>query len=152
MAGSRTAVEFERSWSTLRQEAEQCYAYLGKQLEGELAFTAAAAGSDRTDGSTRRLVVQQRESLRHEVLTLALERHTDREARPVFVYQNFDKLSGAWILALPGPDTGISSKAFTEAMASHLCLPSPSVVLGWVGKYTVRGGAVIDKFGDAVMN
>jgi hypothetical protein len=98
-------------------------------------------------------VVQQREHLRHEVLTLALERHTDRKARPVTVYQNFDKLSGAWILALPGPDTGISSKAFTEAMASHLCLPSPSVVLGgWVGKNTVRGGAVIDQFGDAVMN
>ena len=130
LAGSRTAIEFERSWSTLRQEAEQCYAYLGKQFEGELAAVAAAAGSDRTDGSTRRLVVQQRESLRHEVLTLALERHTDREARPVTVYQNFDKLSGAWILALPGPDTGISSKVFTEAMASHLCLPSQLWCLG----------------------
>ena len=98
-------------------------------------------------------VVQHRESLRYEVLTLALERHTDREARPVTVYQNFYKLSGAWILALPGPDTGISSMAFTEVMASHLCLPSSSVVLGgWVGKNTVRGGAVIDQFGDAVMN
>ena len=57
LAGSRTAVEFERSWSTLRQEAEQCYAYLGKQPEGELASTAATAGSDRSDGSTRRLEV-----------------------------------------------------------------------------------------------
>ena len=38
-------------------------------------------------------------------------------------------------------------------MAAHLCLPSPAVVGGgWVGKNTVRGGAVIDKFGDAVMN
>ena len=37
-------------------------------------------------------------------------------------------------------------------MAAHLCLPSPAVVTGgWVGKNTVRGGAVIDHFGDAVM-
>ena len=94
-----------------------------------------------------------KEVLGEKVLTLALERQTDREARPVTVYQNFYRLSGAWILALPGPDTGISSMAFTEAMASHLCLPSPSVVLGGcVGKKTVRGGAVIDQFGDAVMN
>ena len=107
-----------------------------------------SAGLDRTDGSTRRLVVQQRESL-----TLALERHPDREARPVTVYQNFDKLSGAWLLALPGPETGISSKVFSEAMAAHLCLPSLAVVTdGWVGKNTVRGGAVIDQFGNAIMN
>ena len=38
-------------------------------------------------------------------------------------------------------------------MASHLCLPSPSVDLGgWVGKNTVRGGALIDHYGDTVMN
>ena len=53
---------------------------------------------------------------------------------------------------MPGPDTGLSAKVFTEAMAAHLCLPSPAVVTGgWVGKNTVRGGAVIDQFGDAVM-
>ena len=122
-------------------------------MGGELAARAVTAGLDRTDGSTRRLAVQQRESLRHEVVSLALERHADRQARPVTVFQNFDKLSGAWLLSLPGPDTGLSSKVFTEAIAAHLCLPSPAVVTGgWVGKNTVRGGAVIDKFGDAVMN
>ena len=125
---------------------------MGKELEGELAATTEAAGADRSDGSTRRLIVQQREGLRHEVLTLGLERHADRVARPVTVFQNFDKLSGAWLLALPGPETGLSSKIFSEAMAAHLCLPSPAVVSGgWVGKNTVRGGAVIDGFGDAVM-
>ena len=46
------------------------------------------------------IIVQQREGLRHEVLTLALQRHGDRLARPVTVFQNFDKLSGAWLLAL----------------------------------------------------
>ena len=36
-AGSRTAHEFYRAWTTLQQEAEQCSTFLGKQLEGELA-------------------------------------------------------------------------------------------------------------------
>ena len=86
------------------------------------------------------------------MLTLALSRQADRQARPGTVFQNFDKISGAWLLSLPGPDTGLSSAVFSEAMAAHLCLPSPAVTAGgWVGKCTVRGGAVIDKFGDAIM-
>ena len=149
----QNCIEFDMAWSSLRQEAEQCCQFLGKKLGGELAVMTVAAGADRTDCSTRRLVVQGKEALRHEVLTLALERHADRRARPVTVYQNFDKLSGAWLLALNGSDTGLSSTVFREAMAAHLCLPSPAVVNGgWVVKNTVMGGAIIDGFGDAVMN
>ena len=40
-SASRTAQEFERSWSTLKQEAEECCTFLDKQLEGELAFTTS---------------------------------------------------------------------------------------------------------------
>ena len=149
---SKTAVEFNQAWGILRFEAQQCSNYLGKDLVGELAAVVARAGGENTDGSTRRAIVQQREGLRHEVLSLALQRHGDRGARPVTVYQNYDKISGAWLLALPGPDTGLSSSVFSEAMAAHLCLPSPAVTAaGWVGIPTTRGGAVIDKFGDAVM-
>ena len=152
-AGSRTAQEFAEAWNSLRIEAQQCCNYLGKELEGELSVVLVKAGGEKDDGSTRRAVVQQRQGLRHEVLSKALERHGDRQARPVTVFQNFDKTSGAWLLALPGPDTGLSSPVFTEAMAAHLCLHSPAVAAGgWVGKVTVRGGAVIDKFGDAIMN
>ena len=152
-AGSKSALEFDMAWSSLKQEAEECCLFLDKELDGELAAVTVSAGELRQDGSTRRLIVQQREAFRHEVMSLALERHTDRVARPVTVYQNFDKLSGAWLLALPGPDTGLSSTVFSEAMAAHLCLPSPAVVNGgWVGKNIVRGGAIIDRFGDAVVN
>ena len=131
-AGSRTAQEFSRAWSTLQQESQECCTFLGKQLEGELAASTESVGLDRTDGSTRSLIVEQ---------------------RSLTVFQNFNKLSGAWLLALPGPDTGLSAKVFTEAMAAHLCLPSPAVVTGGsVAKNTVRGGAVIDQFGNAVVN
>ena len=36
-AGSQTATEFLRAWSTLQQEAQECSTLLGNQLEGELA-------------------------------------------------------------------------------------------------------------------
>ena len=71
---------------------------------------------------------QQRESLRHEVLEKALKEYPDRSARPVTAYSNFDKMSGAWLLALPGSLNGLSSAVFAEAMCAHLCLPSPAVV------------------------
>ena len=82
--------------------------------------------------------MQQREGLRHEVLTLALKRHRDRQARPVTVFQNFDRMPGAWMLSLLGTETGLSSKVFSETIAAHLYLPSPAGVgVGWVGKTTV---------------
>ena len=56
-------------------------------------------------------------------------------------------------MSLPGPENGLSSVVFSESMAAHLCLPSPAVTRGgWVGKTTTRGGEILDKFGDAIMN
>ena len=56
--------------------------------------------------------------LRHEILSKALKHHSDRQARPVTVFPNFEKLSGAWILAFPNPysGSGLSSKVFSESM------------------------------------
>ena len=64
----------------MRIEAQECSTYLGKELGGELAPNCDRAGGDKTDGSTRWAIVQQREGLRHEVLTLALQRYADRHA------------------------------------------------------------------------
>ena len=104
-ANSLTAHEFEQAWSSLQAEAEQSFNYLGKELEGDLGVGVEKAGEDRTDGSTRRAVVQQREGLRQEVMTLALHRHRDRHARPPTVFQNFDKLSNICLETLGARDT-----------------------------------------------
>ena len=151
--GSRTALEFQNSWESLTREARQHSTYLDVALESPLSQEVEKAGDSSVDGSTRRKLVQQRELLRHKVLTKALQGHPDRQFRPVTVFPNFDKLSGAWLLALPGPSTGLSTPVFAEAMAAHLCLPSPAVCdSGWVGKPLGRRGEVIDNFGDAIMN
>ena len=131
----------------------QCAAFLDKDVALPLSLGKENAGETSVDGSTRRKMVQQREGLRQEVLTKALMEHPDRLARPVTVYQNFDKLSGAWLLALPGPSTGLSTPVFSEAMAAHLCIGSPAIMSsGWVGKIVGRKGATIDIYGDSVMN
>ena len=95
-------------------------------------------------------MTHQQEELRSKALTEALIHHPDRMARPVTVFPNFDKLSGAWILALPTPTTGLAGSLFSEAMAAHLCLPSPAI-REWVGQTVGRDKKVIDPFGDNVM-
>ena len=124
-AKSRTAQEFQTSWVSMQSECLQNAAYLGTDLGLPMSLVVEKAGESSLDRSTRRKLVQQREGLRQEVLAKALKEHNDRFARPVTVYPNFDKLSGAWLLSLPGPNTGIPTALFCEAMAAHLCLKSP---------------------------
>ena len=102
----------------------------------------------------RTKLVQQREGMRHKLLTLALKRHPDREARPVTVFPNIseDKCAGSWLLATPSPDLSLSAKIFREAFSAHLSLPSPELRDGgWVGRPVGTRGVVVDKFGDNIM-
>ena len=70
-------------------------------------------------------MVEQREQLRADVLSKALHEYGDQSARPVFAFPQFDKLSQAWILALPTAATHLSGPIFRSAMATKLCLDSP---------------------------
>ena len=130
------------------------WAYLGEEPTGLLADPVDVVGGSSVDGGTRTRAVQQRESLRHQLLERALAAHPDRDARPVTVYQNVsdDKCAGSWLLAIPSRDNCLSSPVFKEALSAHLCLPSPSVRQGgWVGKPVGTKGQVIDKFGDSIL-
>ena len=96
----------------------------------------------------------QLEMLRHKLLGKALSTHQDRDARPVTVFPNVseDKCAGRWLLSSGGRDLGLSAAVFREALSSHLCLSSPAIRDGgWEGKAVGTRGAVIDRFGDAVM-
>ena len=153
-AESRTSKEFFHSWQTLSVEASQICNFLGKEFTGPLAEPVEGAGGESSSGATRRLVVEQQESLRYQLLTLALGRHHDRQARPVTVYQNVsdDKVAGRWLLTCPSPDLGLSTPVFREALSSHLCLPSPAIRDGgWLGTRVCRECGVCDRWGDVVM-
>ena len=72
----------------------------------------------------------------------------DSTQRPVRAWLNRDKLSSSWLQCLPGPN-GLSSQAFSEAMALILCMPSPACkdrIGAAVGRRTV------DLFGDNIMS
>ena len=147
-SGCRTGRELSISWETLQREAEQCSTFLGQDLEGHLAVQVEGMGQGSVDGKTRRLVVQQREELRGAVLKVALSKMDNSTLKPVRAWANRDKLSTSWLQCLPGPD-GLSSQAFTEAMALLLCMPSPACkerVGAKVGRKTV------DIFGDSIMS
>ena len=146
-AGSHTAEEFQRAWGAMREEARATWEYLGQAPSGALSATEEEVGGRNLDGSTRTKVVQQREALRHKLLTMALSRHPDREARPVTVFPNIadDKCAGSWLLATLNRDLSLSSKVFKEAFSSHLCLPSPELRDGgWVGRPVGTEGKVVD--------
>ena len=81
------------------------------------------AGKGSVDGSIHKAVVQQKEELRRTVLKVALSRMSELNIRPVNAWPNRDKLSSSWLQCLPGPD-GMGSQAFSEGIASLLCMPS----------------------------
>ena len=154
-AGSRTGREFVAAYQTLQGEARDCCLFLGEELEGELGGLVEGVGEGRVDGSTRALLTQQREKLRARVLYKALKEHHDQEARPTWAFPQLDKMACAWLLATPSPETFIPSTFFREAMAAHLCLPSPCC-RPMVGKPTgckdIRGNPTfVDVWGDVPM-
>jgi len=153
-AGSRTSQEFSQCWESMAEEASHICNYLGKEFVGAMSEPLVSAGGESCNGSTRRLIVEQRESLRHQLLMKALAQHPHRQARPVTVYQNMsdDKVAGRWLLTCPSPDLGLSTPVFKEALSSHLCMPSPVIRDGaWVGRRVCRECGVIDLWGDVVM-
>ena len=58
-SGSRTGNELAEAWSTLKQEAQQCSAYLGQDIRGPLIAEAESAGQGSTYGSTRRKITTE---------------------------------------------------------------------------------------------
>ena len=98
--------------------------YLGQDLDVPLAVSADAICEGSIEGSTRKRITEQREMLWGSALSKALETHPNQLARPVMVWPQMDKLSTSWLLSLPGPNNGLTSSVFSEAVCSNLCLPS----------------------------
>ena len=148
MSECRTGQELASAWHTLQNEAQCLSDFLGEGLDIPLSVTVEGIGEGSTDGSTRKKIIEQRETLRGAALTKALQIHEDQGARPVWVWPQLDKLSSAWLLSLPGPHTGLSSQIFSEAVCANLCIPSPAC-RDRVGERI--GKTFIDCYGDRVM-
>ena len=82
------------------------------------------AGQGSITGATRKVLTRSREETRLQVLERAMETHSDQFCRGVSSWKERDKMTTAFLLANPGPTTGISSPFFAEALGTLLCLPS----------------------------
>ena len=74
--------------------------------------------------------------------------HPNREARAVRFFTQRDKLSQAWLAALPGPLSNIPSPEFIQAMAWFLLTPSPACK-PHVGEMIC--GKPLDAYGETLM-
>ena len=142
--GGRLGIEVRRVWGELRLEGAQSAAWLDEELQGGLTSRVDEFGDGSTSGGTRRLIQEQVEQLRWKVLNKALENYQDQEARPCWSWMGRDKQSSSWLLRL----NGLTGQEFSEAAATHLCLPSPACSSRLGEK--VRGQQKIDLFGDTI--
>ena len=73
-------------------------------------------------GATRKSITEAVENTRAKVLAKALDLVRPKSTRAAWAWRQRNKVSSAWLLAIPGPDTTLSSAEFREAAAANLCL------------------------------
>ena len=146
-SGLRTGEELRQAWATLQQRAQQMSDYLEVELTGALEVSVEGAGMGSTTGATRMAVTSQLEDLTLATFNKHLKGYRFRKARPVSLNQQKDKMTTAWLLALPTPQGSISTPIFREGLAMVLALPSPAC-MDRVGQRI--GGGRVDRWGDVV--
>ena len=139
-----------RAWDMLVREAREAAEWLGSETEHVFTVPLAGLGEGSVTGKTRGEIVSAREKTRALLLAKALSIYQPRKARPVWAWRQRDKISSAWLLALPGGDSSLSNSEFSEAAATNLCLPSPACI-GMVGE-TVKGRTQVDAYGDKIQS
>ena len=118
---------------------------------GPLAKSFIDFGDGSEDGSTRLDITHQLENLQFQALSKGLEIYPFlRLARPVRIFSQADKVSQAWISAIPTSMSHIPSLEFSEIMAAFLALPSPACQ-SLVGTKLLQSGRLVDDFGDNIM-
>ena len=122
--------------------------WLNTDVNEVFAVKLEGLGHGSVTGATRSKIVEGVEKTRALVLNKALEEIRPTSTRAAWSWRQRDKISSAWLLALPGGDTNLTSAEFSEASAANLCLPSPACS-SKVGE-TIRGSVKVDSFGDNV--
>ena len=131
-SGCREGVELTRAWNILTREAQEASTWLGEDMAHVFTVPLAGIGGGSVSGKTRGDIVTAREKFKALLLSKALALYQPRKARPVLAWKQRDKISSAWLLALPGADSSLTNAEFSEAAAANLCLPSP--VPTWWGR------------------
>ena len=108
-SGSREGEEMTRAWDMLVREAREAAEWLGSETEHVFTVPLAGLGEGSVTGKTRGKIVSAREKTRALLLAKALSIYQPRKARPVWAWRQRDKISSAWLLALHGGDSSLST-------------------------------------------
>ena len=147
-SGCLEGQEMRRVWTRLVGQASEAAVWVGREVEEVFTGSLEGVGEGSVCGGTRGKIVGALERTKSLVLSRSLQLHRPQKARHVWAWRQKDKISSAWLLALPGPDTSLTSAEFSEAAAASLCLPSPACV-GRVGE-VIGGNVKVDEYGDNV--
>ena len=120
-SGSRFTAEVTRTWGAVKAEAEQCYAFLEKEMPEVFTPETERFGQGAV-GETRQRIIGARETLLAGVVEKGLSRLVDQSCVAVKAWRNRDKLSTAFLLEFPGPHNQWSSAEWGEALCLLLSL------------------------------
>ena len=149
-SGCQEGLELRRVWDRLGLEARDAAAWLGEEMEEIFATGVEGVGAGSVTGATRGLLVEAQERIRFRLLTEALARHRPKRDRHAWAWRQRDKLSSAWLLALPGGGDNLTNDEFTTFAAINLCIPPPAC-LEREGD-VIKGRVRVDKHGDLVQS
>ena len=113
-SGCREGQELCSLWRDLRQEKQEAAIWQGVEVQATLGQKVEGVRGCSMDGSTRGRVVEERDITRGALNTRGLQAYScqDRANIPVWAWLQRDKLSGAWLQALPGHDSSLTSAEF----------------------------------------
>ena len=96
--------ELRQLWRNLQEEERQAASWLEIEMQENLGQRVGEVGGDSRDGSTRGRIAEERDVTWAKLVRKGLEMHPkqDRTNRPVWSWLQRDKLSAAWLQALPG--------------------------------------------------
>ena len=146
----RTGRELAMAWETVSSRGLSMAEFLGEELNSPLSSQVEAAGEGSSDGSIRMAITNQVEGLKLKVMDAYLQGRRERrdKARPVWSWPQRDKLTSAWLLALPTSGaTSLTTPIYREGLAMVLCLPSPASSCREGERV---GGGRVDIWGDQV--
>ena len=149
-SGCQEGVEMRRTWDRLEGEARGAAQWQGSEMEPIFVSNLQGLGAGSVSGGTRGELVEAIDRIRSGLLSQALGLHRPKKDRHAWAWRQRDKLSTAWLLALPGGSDYLNNEEFSTAAATNLCLPIPACVerLG----ETIKGRVKVDQHGDNVQS
>ena len=125
-SGCREGIELRGVWSDMCAEAVEAAGWLGEEVSEVFLVREEGVGCGSVTGETRGKLVEAREKTRAKLLIQALEQFRPQKARPVWFLRQRDKLSTAWLLALPLPHTALTRLWSLREFGSERGEPMPS--------------------------